>query len=103
MQSRSIMLKDIIYSYEYMEKYKMILVFKDNKFAYQIDVFRTSQNVIKLYCSCPGARWHGHCHHVGEAFKFDFNSEHKPKSFVDRINSDFIIQWIDRIRIYGRR
>jgi len=77
------------YGYYYIETSKAILVFKDGKFIYTLNViFR--HKAPWLRCSCPGGTYHKKCHHMDTAKEFDFHKTVKPTSWLDESNQEYI-------------
>jgi len=102
MQSITSVHKKITYNYHYVEEHSTIVIFKDNKLSYTILVTVRNGKPVKLFCSCPGNKYHGYCHHKATATKFKFDKRVKPRTFIDKMNEEFIAIWLENRKLYER-
>jgi len=84
--------KGVYYEFVYVEAINKILIFKNERFEYEIKVMRSGK-LVTLNCDCPGSRNHGHCKHMDFCEDtFDFNKVVKPRAWISLINEKFIIE-----------
>ena len=80
------------YYFAYIEKFKKIIVWVDGQQKYIIEVVNNG-----LTCDCPGARYHGHCRHVGFVTnEFNFNRVNKETLPIRMIAEEYYSDWLKK-------
>jgi len=103
------------YEFVYIEPLSQIIVWKGDlneldqvinlKQVYVMTVHKNPKNVA-LNCNCPAGKYRKHCEH--EHFcglSFHFYKRFKPESWIDRIQEEYLIEWlqIKKEGFYGER
>jgi len=84
------------YDLVYIETINKIIVWKDLKYKYQLDVIRLKNGGLTLVCNCPGGRYNQTCHHENASKQFfNFNKTIQPKNPLNQIIEEYIINWIN--------
>ena len=87
--------RGLYYDLVYIETINRILVWKEFRLKYQINVIHHKNGGLTLVCNCPGGRWRQTCQHEDASrMFFNFNKTVKPKNMLDEIIEEYIINWI---------
>ena len=86
------------YEFVYLEKEKIILIWKNNELRYTIEIGKKP----KLSCSCWGYRRWKHCRHIDFAKEvFNFNRTVKPRSLINIIREEYYLNYIANNKVHG--
>ena len=89
------------YTYAFLEKLNVIIVWKDGEQKYILRVYRSANNSFSISCNCPSGIYRGYCKHEKFCAKeFEFTRTVKPKDTFKQFAEEYYEDWYDKNHVY---